>query len=188
MPRLLEKPLTAEEVLEPLALSDLIEALDNGDTPAINAVANWLSKQTGSPKVTNFEAVQPQAMKEIERLWRGAGGSEGDIAALKSSLSANMGRQQQREALNQFAELLKGKLDATEQQRDNILGPMASKAVPVLFDQNKPVLEKITQRASGKQGGGVSVSLPSGSKTYTFPDQAAADRFVADAKAKGLWK
>lgn len=168
-------------------LSDLIETEDNSNIPIVNAVMNPLRTAGGSTAVTNFNAVQPQAMKEIERLWRGAGGSEGDINALKDSLSKNAGKQQQREALQEFVNLVRGKLDSTEQQRDNILGPVASKGVPILFEQNKPVLEKIGQRASGAQQAGVSVSAPSG-KAYTFPTQAAADRFVADAKAKGLWK
>lgn len=130
-------------------LSDLIEALGNGDTPAVNAVSNWFSKQSGSSKVTNFEAVQPQLMKEIERLWRGAGGSSGDIDELKKTMGPNMGIQQQRDALAQFVGLMQGKLETTEQQRDNILGPTAGKSVPILFDQSKPVLAKITQRAGG---------------------------------------
>ena len=129
-------------------LSDLIEAEGNTNSPAYNSVANWLATQTGSTKVTNFDAVQPQLMKEVERLWRGAGGGEGDINALKASLGKNMGIQQQREALDQFVGLMEGKLQSTEQQRDNVLGP-AAKDVPILFDQSKPVLAKIAQRASG---------------------------------------
>lgn len=129
-------------------LSDLIEALDNSDTPAANVVMNWWNKQTGGTKVTNFEAVQPQLMKEVERLWRGAGGSQGDIDALKASLGPNMGRQQQREALMNFVGLMEGKLQSTEQQRDNALGPLAGKSVPILFEQSKPILQKITQRAA----------------------------------------
>ncbi len=131
-------------------LSDLIEALDNSDYPRVNAIANWLSKETGGTKVTNFEAVQPQLMKEVERLWRGAGGSTEDINALKASMGPNLGKQQQREALAQFVGLMEGKLQSTEQQRDNILGPAAGKSVPILFDQSLPELEKIKNRASGK--------------------------------------
>ncbi len=141
----------------------------------VNAVLNPLRTATGSTKVTNFNAVQPQAMKEIERLWRGAGGSEGEINSLKDSLSKNAGQQQQREALQEFVNLVKGKLDSTEQQRDNILGPVVSKGVPVLFEQNKPVLDKIVQRASGSSGGLV-ITAPDGSK-HPFATQAQADAF-----------
>lgn len=131
-------------------LSDLIEALDNGNIPAVNAVSNWLSKASGGTQVTNFQAVQPQMMKEIERLWRGAGGSTADIESLKASLGPNMGIQQQREALSNFVDLIKGKLDSTETQRNNILGP-AAKDVPILFDQNKSVIEKVAGRAGGEK-------------------------------------
>jgi len=128
-------------------LSELVEKLDNFDTPMLNRVRNPIASEFGSTKVTNFEAVQPQAMKEIERLWRGAGGSAGEIDKLKDSLGPNMGKQQQREALAEFADLMLGKLDATRSQRDSALGPIASKRVPVLFDQNKASLAKIFERA-----------------------------------------
>jgi hypothetical protein len=49
----------------------------------------------------------------------------------------------------------------------------------------QPPASSPPSRTSATQG--VSVSSPSG-RSYSFPDQAAADRFVADAKAKGLWK
>lgn len=140
-------------------LSDLIEALDNTDTPAANTVMNWWNKQTGGTKVTNFEAVQPQLMKEIERLWRGAGGSQGDIAELKASLGPNMGRQQQREALANFVGLMEGKLQSTEQQRDNAMGPVAGKTIPILFEQSKPILQKITQRAAPATTGGTAAMM-----------------------------
>ncbi len=138
-------------------LSDLIEALDNIDSDPThllgvenaNAIKNWWNKRAGSTQVTNFNAVAPQLMKEIERAWRGAGGSTADIQELIRSISTNAGRQQQREALSQFVDLLTGKLDSTATQRDNVLGPLAAKQVPVLFDQNKPLIETIRNRASG---------------------------------------
>ncbi len=130
-------------------LSDLIEKLDNTDYPSVNAVVNAVKKQGGNTAVTNFQAVAPQLAKEIERAWRGTGGSTADVQALIDSISGNLGKQQQREALQQFVELAQGKLSATEQQRDNILGPVAAKDVPILFDQSKTILDKIAKRASG---------------------------------------
>lgn len=160
-------------------LSDLIETEANSNIPLVNTLVNPLRTAVGSTKVTNFNAVQPQAMKEIERLWRGAGGSEGDINALKDSLNKNAGQQQQREALQEFVNLVRGKLDSTEQQRDNILGPTAGKSVPVLFEQNKPVLEKIGQRATG----GPFLVTPKDGPTLSFPTEAQAAAFK---KAHGL--
>ncbi len=169
-------------------LSDAIERLDNTNYSTVNAVENIAGKLTGSTKATNFEVVQPQAMKEIERLWRGAGGSQSDIDALKSSLSTNMGKQQQREALATFSDLLMGKLESTRQQRDNALGPVASKKIPVLFDKNKPVLQQIYKRAGltapgelagesvGAPGGQIVVTAPDGS-SHPFATQAQADEF-----------
>ncbi len=129
-------------------LSDLIEKLDNYESPLANAVVNPIRKATGHTEVTNFNAVAPQLMKEIERAWRGTGGSTADIQSLIASIGQNLGKQQQREALAAFVDLVNGKLDATQQQRDNIMGAAAS-GIPILFEQNKPIIDKIHQRASG---------------------------------------
>lgn len=132
-------------------LSDLIETLDNSAYPLVNAVVNPLRTATGDTAVTNFQAVAPQLAKEIERAWRGAGGSAGEIKELTDSIGKNLGKQQQREALMQFVELAKGKLDATQQQRDNVLGPKAGGDIPILFKQNESILDAITKRASGEK-------------------------------------
>lgn len=129
-------------------LSDLIETLDNSEYPLYNAVANPIRSASGKTEVTNYQAVAPQLAKEIERAWRGSGGSQADIQELISSIGKNMGKQQQREALSNFVDLVKGKLDATEQQRDNVMGA-AGKTIPILFEQNKAMIDKIEQRASG---------------------------------------
>ncbi len=156
-------------------LSDLIEALGNNDIPAANFVANTFSKAMGRTGVTNFEAVQPQLMKEIERAWRGAGGASGDIQQLKDSLGKNAGIQQQREALDQFLGLMEGKLKTTETQRDNALGPVAGAQIPVLFKDSQPVIEKIRSRAAGEQApasapaGRIRVKGPNG-ESGTVPE------------------
>jgi hypothetical protein len=130
-------------------LSDLIEKLDNSNIPMVNALVNPVKSATGNTAVSNFNTVAPQLAKEIERVWRGAGGTAGEIHDLIDTIGQNKGKQQQREALQQFVELAKGKLDALETQRDNVLGKTAGAKVPILFDQNKPILDTIQQRATG---------------------------------------
>lgn len=131
-------------------LSDLIETLDNYEIPLANALVNPLRSATGSTKVTNFDTVAPQLAKEIERVWRGAGGTAGEIHDLIETIGHNKGKQQQREALQQFVELAKGKLDTLERQRDSALGPTVGKTIPILFNENQPIIDTIATRASGK--------------------------------------
>lgn len=138
-------------------LSDLIEKLDNYESPLANAVVNPLRTATGSTAVTNYDTVAPQLAKEIERVWRGAGGTAGEIHDLIETIGHNKGKQQQREALQQFVDLAKGKLDSLEQQRDNVMGKTAGATIPILFESNKPIIEQIAQRA------GASTSATGGS-------------------------
>lgn len=130
-------------------LSDLIETLDNSNVPLVNAIVNPLKSAAGSTAVTNFDTVAPQLAKEIERVWRGAGGTAGEIHDLIDTIGHNKGKQQQREALQQFVELAKGKLDALETQRDAVMGKTAGASIPILFDQNKPIVDTIATRAGG---------------------------------------
>lgn len=160
-------------------LSDLIETLDNSNVPLVNAVVNPLRTATGSTKVTNFQTVAPQLAKEIERVWRGAGGTAGEIHDLIETIGSNKGKQQQREALQQFVELAKGKLDTLERQRDSALGPTVGKTIPILFEQNQPIINTIAQRASGAL---ISVTDPLGG-VHQFKTQAEADAFK---KAAGI--
>jgi hypothetical protein len=162
-------------------LSDLIETLDNSNYPMVNAVLNPLKSAGGSTAVTNFDTVAPQLAKEIERVWRGAGGTAGEIKDLIETIGHNKGKQQQREALQQFVELAKGKLDTVEQQRDNVMGKKAGATIPILFDQNKPIMDTIAQRASGSAL--ISVTDPQGG-VHQFPTQAKADAFKQAAGIK----
>ncbi len=139
-------------------LSDLIETLDNTEYPMANTVINAVRNQTGNTAVTNYRAVAPQLAKEIERAWRGTGGSSGDIKDLIESIGGNMGKQQQREALANFVDLVEGKLDATKTQRDNVLGP-AGASIPILFPQNQPIIDSIKNRASGSSSSAASPDL-----------------------------
>lgn len=134
-------------------LSDLVETMNNSQYPVVNWLENPARTAMGKTEVTNFNVVAPQAMKEVERLWRGAGGSDRDIQNLENSLGQNKGIQQQREAISNFVDLVKGKLDSLQTQRDNALGPMASPQVPVLYPQNQGNLDKISQRAAGSGPG-----------------------------------
>jgi hypothetical protein len=166
-------------------LSDLIEKLDNSDYSIVNSVVNPLKSAVGYTAVTNFNTVAPQLAKEIERVWRGAGGTAGEIHDLIETIGSNKGKQQQREALQQFVELAKGKLDSLERQRDSALGPTVGKTIPILYEQNQPIIDTIAQRASGKAAptsGGISVTDPQGG-VHMFPTQAAADAFK---KAAGI--
>jgi hypothetical protein len=128
-------------------LSDAVEAEGNTNYPMLNAVENPTRTAFGSTKVTDFNAVQPQAMKEIESLWRSQGGSQKDIDELKASLGPNMGLQQQRSALAVFADLMGGKLDSLQGQRDSGLGPVASQRVPILYNKSRPAMLNVYQRA-----------------------------------------
>lgn len=156
-------------------LSDLIETLDNSNIPLVNTVVNPLRTAFGSTAVTNFNTVAPQLAKEIERVWRGAGGTAGEIKDLVETIGSNKGKPQQREALQQFVELAKGKLDTLETQRDNVMGKTAGATIPILFDQNKPIIDRIAQRAGGASGP-IVVTAPDGS-THPFDTQAQADAF-----------
>ncbi len=155
-----------------------------------NTVINAVRSQAGKTAVTNYRAVAPQLAKEIERAWRGTGGSSDDIKDLIESIGGNMGKQQQREALANFVDLVEGKLDATQTQRDHVLGP-AGAAIPILFDQNKPIIDTIKNRASGATSTGPDLTgLKAGTaRTFTSGPYAGQKWTIgADGQPKQVGK
>lgn len=169
-------------------LSGATDQLKNTWSPTYNSVANFLSKQSGAKVVTNFETTKKAVTDELTRAWRQAGGTEADIKSWSSVLDAANSPEQLHGAIAEMGHLLEGKLSALENQYQQGMG---TTAVKVVTPEARATLQKLEQRAGGSaappKDTTVIVVSPSG-KQYPVRDQAAAEAFIREAKAKGLWK
>jgi hypothetical protein len=60
-------------------LSDAADSLKNTSFPYYNTAANFLAKQTGDPRINQFNITRKAVVDELTRVYRGTGGSEKDI-------------------------------------------------------------------------------------------------------------
>ena len=123
-------------------LSEKTDALNNGSVPAVNAVKNWLKTQTGSSDVSNFNTVKKGVTDELTRVWRQAGGSEQDIKSWGESLGASQSPEQLMGALKTIGGMLRARLDALENQKQQGLGKFGSD-IKVITPKSEAILKAL---------------------------------------------
>lgn len=104
------------------ALKDASDALNNGDYPAVNKVANFYGQQTGNDAKTNFDNIVGHVSEELTKAYRGAGGAESDISREMENLSSSSSPKQFQGAFSKIGELLQGKIDAMQEQYKQGMG------------------------------------------------------------------
>ncbi len=163
-------------------LSQSADALNNTWSPTYNTIANFLSKQSGSQVVTNFETDKKAVVDELTRAWRQAGGTEGDIKSWSSVLDAANSPTQLHSAIGEMGHLLEGKLSAMQAQYEQGMG-LSSGGIQVIKPEAKAVLDRLEQKASGTTP---ATAQPAQSKTMSIAQvQQMADlAHVTYAEAK----
>jgi hypothetical protein len=159
-------------------LSDAAEALNNSDIPLFNSLANSISKATGSPKVTNFDTIKKAVSDEVTRVWRQSGGSEADIQAAQKNLDASGSPAQLRGAIATYADLLESKLGSLNEQYRQGMG---TDKIDMITPGAQKALDAIEKRAGRAPAAGAGRVVVGG---IPFPNQAAADKALADWNAK----
>lgn len=75
-------------------LSKTAERLGNTNYPTLNAAMNFISKQTGSSKVTNFTTDANAVAGELATIFKGAGGTDQEIKHWKEQINPDMSKEQ----------------------------------------------------------------------------------------------
>src|SRR5665213_3292606 len=146
-------------------LSNAIPALNNGQIPALNAIENFVSTQTGGTGPSNFQAIKNSVAPELVRIWRGSGGSEGDIQGRLADLDAAKSPDQLNGVIKELADLMKSKIDALGDQYQRGMGTAAQ-------DTNfySPKSQQIFQKLGIDVGGNSQSSQPSQTQSSGLPE------------------
>ena len=158
-------------------LSQLNDAIANGDMPLINTLANTISTQTGQPAPNSFDAVKRIVGDEITKAVIGAGGALGDRKEVADRLSAANSPAQFKGVVKAYTDLMAGQLSGLETQY---------KASTGKDDYREKFLTPNTRQAlAGKSGTPNAASLPAGvgadwvlktdakgNKAYVSPDNS----------------
>lgn len=103
-------------------LSDAADKMNNSSIPAWNNVANTAISAAGDPRVNNFNITKKAVVDELTRVYRGSGGSEGDIKTWSDAINATGSPAQLHEAIAQIGDLLESKVNALGDQYNQGLG------------------------------------------------------------------
>lgn len=97
-------------------LGQLATALGNGNTQAVNDIANRYKEQTGAAAPTNFDAAKEIVGDEVVKGILGGGGAAGDREAAKASIDRAKSPQQLAGVINTYQSLLGGQLNGLAKQ------------------------------------------------------------------------
>lgn len=160
-------------------LSDLEEALGNGNYPSLNAVSNVRKKQTGDPTITQFETVRKAVADEVTKVWRNTGGSEKDVQEALANLNPNLSPKQLRANIYSITKLMESKQNALQEQYHKGMGKFGN--LEILDGEAKSGLAKIQERAgvkpTAKSNGSALPKFKSPSDPG-FSDLPSGSRFV----------
>lgn len=98
-------------------LSDLGDALGNGNTPLINQLGNRFSTATGGAAPTTFDMAKQAVAGEIAKTFKGQA-TEGEISAINSTLSNAQSPAQLKGAIGTALRLMESKRAALMEQYD----------------------------------------------------------------------
>lgn len=98
-------------------LSDLGDALDNGNYPRINAFANKFATATGGAAPTTFNMAKQAVAGEIAKTFKGVA-TEGEIESINKTLSDAQSPAQMKGAINTALTLMNSKRQALLEQYD----------------------------------------------------------------------
>lgn len=93
-------------------LDDLTKAadkLDNTSFPILNQVKNWFNKNTGDPRVDQFNTVKQAVSNELSKAYRGGHVTEGDVREWQSNINTAQSPEQLKAVIGQLNDLLASK-------------------------------------------------------------------------------
>ena len=146
-------------------LGQAAQALQNGDTKALNTVKNALKTQFGDPEPTNFNVIANAYTREVTKAISAGHITDSEVSTQGATIPQNASPQQIQGAVNAYKNLMASKAQQRMQQYEQGL-------------QGKPAFPPgMTPGGGATQGGGqIQVQDPKGG-IHIFPDQASAARF-----------
>ena len=179
-------------------LNDLVDELGNSDfVPGVtNPVANAVGKQFSrhSQEVqSKFEITKNAVADELEKAFRGSGGSVSGIEAWKKSFNVNDSKTAQKAAIRAAIELLDSQLQTRAQNyNQGYTGGKQIEPRDLLLPKNREIVDKIEGKNPGG-GVGLKTERPAGKTDAQIINDANKliqqhpDKRDAVIKQLGLW-
>jgi hypothetical protein len=143
------------------------DALNNTSITPLNAVVNSVEGAFGDPRYKAFEANAGAVAKELERAYRGTGGSQSDIDAMKGELASSGSPQQMTAVIQKYVDLLQSKIEANA---DAYRKTMGREPPPLLSDKAQQTRDALSGESKSGQ------SAPQSQIVDKLPDPASVPR------------
>lgn len=159
-------------------MDKLADALKNNDIQAQNALTNFVRNQLGKPEIINYNLATQAVSDELMRVFRQVNASQQEAEEFRQKFSnavAARSPDQMKGALKVASELLRGRLDAVNDQWKRGMNK-ESDFPNIISPQSRETL-----RSLGVTLGGA--DKPVEFRGYTFPNQGALDKYK---KAAGI--
>ena len=99
-------------------MNELVDALGNGNTQAINKISNWYQTQTGNAAPTNFNAIKNVVGQEVVKAIVAGGGGVGEREEAAKAFSTANSPSQLKEAIQHYRMVMGAQADNLLAQRD----------------------------------------------------------------------
>jgi hypothetical protein len=159
-------------------LNKLAEDVKNGDSKDLNSLINNIANRTGNPAINNYDLAAQAVSEELMRTFRQVSSSEREAQDFERKLKSNLSPQQIGGALRTGAELVLGRVEATNNKWN--IGMGTTTGFPgILSPDSRAVLDSlgVKKGAIPSASGGSPGALVY--KGYAFPTQRALDAFRA---------
>ena len=175
---------------------ELAQAVNNGDTQAINRIVNYVKTQLGHPEVTNYQTAITALAGEEAKTFKSSGATDQEIAKWDATMPTSASPGQISGNAQTAASLLAGRFHALNDQYVQVMG---RKDFNFLNSTARTVLTKLGVDVGGwepegapniydrigqpettpsqQTSGGTSFSANYGGKTYSFKSQALLDQW-----------
>lgn len=161
------------------ALSDSAEKLNNwGFTPA-NTVANYISEKTGDPRIKQFQLNRQAVADELERLFRGTGGTLTAIQEWKHTLDSASSPEQFKGAIKAAVDLMDSRVGSLADMYNRGFGTQKT-SLDFLSPKSRAVLAKISPDAYTQTAAVAAPGAPA--PTPGMPAPAAGKIKVSNGK------
>lgn len=128
-------------------LQEAANALKNGNLPLFNQIGNMYSKNTGSPKVTDFNALKSIVGSEVAKAVAGGATALGDREEIRAEINAANSPQQLAGVIEKYQKLMAGQVKGLKQTYESVgLKDFDDKLLP----RTKKVLNSVQEPTRSK--------------------------------------
>lgn len=114
-------------------LRQVSDALNNGNMPLFNRLANQWASATGNPAPSNFDTVRAAVSGEISKTFKGTGATNEEIGLINTTINNVQSPDQMGGAIDYYTKLMGGKVNALKSQFES-----GKKGQPAFPGEAKP--------------------------------------------------